>query len=165
MKNKIIILLILISNLTLAQKIEIDTLNQIRYNNTLIKSGIKREKIKEIFGTPDRIDLGANIIWTYDSLGFMIYIDPQSLKIKNISLNFKKEKYRFSPKNKFKGEFIIYNNRISEYTTIKGLESIEKIKKYEYSFPVYSMYLNKILLYIFQSTKIKTELSGCEINI
>jgi len=156
---------LLITCLSFSQTIEVDSTDTLTFNNRKITSDLTREGLKDIFGNPDRITLKHNIIWTYDELGFMIYIKPKTLKILNITINFKKETYDFSPKEKFNGTLIIFGSAVTEYTTASGLKSIEMEANKRYRPPVYSIETLNHSMHFFQSEKIKSELSGCEINL
>ncbi len=164
--NKILLLLFLLFTcLSYGQKIEIDSTDMLVFNDKKVTLDLNRDELKEVFGKPDRITLKHNIIWTYDELGFMIYIEPQTLKILNITINFKKETLDFFPKEKFKGTLIIFGSAVTEYTTSAGLKSIERetIKRNRPN--VYSIKTTNHSMHFFKSEKMESELSGCEINL
>ena len=165
MKRILLILTLLVVSFSNAQKIEIDSTNILTYNGEKVTLDLTRNELKKVFGKPDRITLKHNIIWTYDELGFMVYIKPETLKINNITINFKKESFDFSPKEQFKGELIIYGSNVTEYTNFNGLKSIETNAKKRNMENVYGIKSLKHSMYFFKSEKIKSELSGCEINL
>lgn len=165
MKRTLLILTLLVVSFSNAQKIEIDSTNILTYNGEKVTLDLTRDELKEMFGKPDRITLKHNIIWTYDKLGFMVYIKPKTLKINNITINFKKESFDFSPKEKFKGELIIYGSKVTEYTNFNGLKSIETKAKKRNMGNVYGIRSLKHSMWFFKSEKIKSELSSCEINL
>jgi len=165
MKKIVLLLFLMITCLSYGQKVEIDSTDTLIFNNKKVSLDLTKDELKEVFGNPDRVTLKHNIIWTYDELGFMIYIEPQTLKILNITITFKKETLDFSPKEKFKGTLIIFGSAVTEYTTSAGLKSIERqaIKRNRPN--VYSIKTINHSMHFFKSEKIKTELSGCEINL
>ncbi len=165
MNKNILLLYLLFTCLSYGQKIEVDSTDTLVFNDKKVTLDLTRDELKEVFGKPDRITLKHNIIWTYDELGFMIYINPQTLKIMNITINFKIETHDFSPKEKFKGTLIIFGSAVTEYTTSAGLKSIEMEAIKGNRTSVYSIKTTNYSMYFFKSEKIKSELSGCEINL
>ncbi len=165
MNKNILLLFLILTSLSYGQKVEIDSTDTLIFNDKKVSLDLTRDELKEVFGNPDRITLKHNIIWTYDELGFMIYIKPQTLKIMNITINFKKETHDFFPKEKFKGTLIIFGSAVTEYTTSAGLKSIEKEAIKRNRPPVYSIKTSNHSMHFFQSEKMKSELSGCEINL
>ncbi|WP_132795864.1 DUF7738 domain-containing protein [Tenacibaculum skagerrakense] len=157
--------LLLVISFSNAQKIEVDSTNILTYNGKKVTLDLTPDELKKVFGKPDRITLKHNIIWTYDKLGFMVYVKPETFKINNITINFKKESFDFSPKELFKGELIIYGSNITEFTNFIELKSIETNAKKRNMGNVYGIKSLKHSIWFFKSEKIKSELSGCEINL
>jgi hypothetical protein len=157
--------LLLVISFSNAQKIEVDSTNILTYNGKKVTLNLTLDELKKVFGKPDKITLKHNIIWTYDKLGFMVYVKPETFKINNITINFKKESFDFSPKELFKGELIIYSTNVTEFTNFNELKSIESNAKKRNMGNVYGIKSLKHSMWFFKSEKIKSELSGCEINV
>ncbi|WP_435262668.1 DUF7738 domain-containing protein [Tenacibaculum sp. nBUS_03] len=157
--------LLLVISFSNAQKIEVDSANILTFNGKKVTLDLTPDELKKVFGKPDRITLKHNTMWTYDKLGFMVYIKPKSFKINNITINFKKESFDFSPKEVFKGELIIYNSNVTEFTNFNELKSIKTNAKKRNIGNVYGIKSLKHSIWFFKSEKNKSELSGCEINL
>ena len=89
MRNIILTLSLIITTISYSQKIEINS-NGLYINSNKISKQVDPSLIEDILGTPDRISLKFNTIWTYDKLGIRVYIEPNSGKVTSISLDFVK---------------------------------------------------------------------------
>ena len=92
----------------------------------LINKQTPLEKYKEILGEPSRREIKANIIYTYDKLGLMIYQDPNTKNIDSLAIQLVKKDYSFSPKSVLCGIFIVQDKVFRVQT------SQESLKKYDF---------------------------------
>jgi len=148
MRNIILTLSLIITTISYSQKIEINS-NGLYINSNKISKQVDPSLIEDILGTPDRISLKFNTIWTYDKLGIRVYIEPNSGKVTSISLDFVKEDYDFSPKNPFSGEMKIYKYYISSMSPFVSVKQIPELRFESSPFPVYKASTKKLKL-IFQ---------------
>ena len=78
-------------------------------------------------GLPERTSTKINKIWTYDSLGLRVYLDPASSQLKQVSLDFRKYDFNFSPKKLFSGKLLILKHNIDENTPLTDLKEIKEL--------------------------------------
>lgn len=64
---------------------------------------------KAILGPPDRTTTLSNTIYTYDSLGILLYQRHGEQSVLSISLELVPHKYKFSSKKPFQGVFVAEN--------------------------------------------------------
>jgi hypothetical protein len=78
-------------------------------------------------GEPDRQSNSAKI-WTYDDFGMCIYFQSEKDIITEISINFTRHSYDFSPNKKFSGELSLFDVKINRETTLKELKKIKELQ-------------------------------------
>lgn len=165
MKKILVIISLTFFGFAHSQIIKINSKNSLSVNGKKVTKYSTPKQIKEIFGKPDRISYKNNTIWTYDKLGYILYIHPKSERLKTIKVYFKKEKQNFSSKNTFKGELIIYGAKISEYVIFQGLKNIKTDASKEDLGDVFKMESSNHRLYFFKGRKSKSGLSSCDITL
>jgi len=87
-------------------------------NGQRIQSPWDLKTVLNSIGRYDRVANLANNIYTYDSMGILVYETPGSSKVNEINLGWVKENYDFSAKVTFSGTFMIDNIRYDNSVTI-----------------------------------------------
>lgn len=149
MKQKLFILIILFPFCVSSQNFEINSLGKVFYNKKEITKNVGEIEVLNIFGKPDRVsNKKANIIWTYDSLGYFIYIEPNTRTISAISINYVIDNVHHYPIKKFDGSLTINNPSIKKTSSLNDLKKI-KTTKWDFGFPVFSLYYYTTTINIF----------------
>ena len=122
-KYFLIAILLFASQIIYCQNLKIDSTGI--YINSKKITGILN--VVDVLGLPERTNSLINNIWTYDSLGVLLYLEPVSSKLTYITLDFKKHSYKFSPEKLFTGQLSIYGHTVDGNTSPENLIKIKEL--------------------------------------
>ena len=89
-----------------------------------------RKAVIELLGKPSRVLDKANTLLVWDKLGVLIYEDPDSKKIKQVTVALGEVEFEFWPKKLFRGKLTLDGAAITADTTIESINREKKGKKF-----------------------------------
>lgn len=132
-------------------------------NGTRVSRTTRLAEYQKILGKPDRVTALQNIIHTYDTLGIRLYQPPGQENVVNISLDFMKQPFAFSPTNSFAGVFTVNGAALrsdfpkSKLPTLSGIQIEPAFKNLK--LPVIRTVQGKVIL-VFEYVTSANELRG-----
>ena len=121
----LVLILLFFSSIISAQTVIIEVKSDSLFiNSKKVTKETKVQELRSILGNPNREFDKLSTIWTYDSLGFKLYISNEDSSLESISLDFKKDNLEFSPQEVFSGKFIINNEEILAKTSTTDFEKM-----------------------------------------
>lgn len=128
-----------------------------------------KEKIPtatEIETTKQKFGGAPNNIYTYDNYGVLIYQAVDRKEINTISIDFKKQDYKFSPTTAFSGTVKLNDIAIDKNTSLTDLKKIAGLTINESLIKVNNAkYNNHDITFVFNNPSDKSELVGFAIEV
>lgn len=90
-----------------------------------------RDAIVELLGKPSRVLDKANTLLVWDELGILIYEEPNTKKIKQVTVALEVLKYEFWPKKLFRGKLVLDGATLVADSTIETINREKKGKKFD----------------------------------
>jgi hypothetical protein len=90
----------------------------------------ERKTVVELLGKPSRVLDKANTLLVWDESGILIYEDPKSKKINQVTVALGELKWEFWPKKLFRGKLTLDGATVTADTTVEAINRDKKGKKF-----------------------------------